>query len=62
MSFAEVLAELPALSRRQRHELAIRLVELDSNPAEMDEMGACEFSAVLGFAMLDQMEAEESQP
>jgi hypothetical protein len=60
MNFAQVLAELPALSRLERRELAMRIVEMDSSEGEMDDMAACEHSAALGFAMLDTMEAEDA--
>jgi len=62
MSLAEVIAELPSLSPRERRELALRLIELDSNAAEADDMAVCEQTAIAGFAMLDAMEARDSRP
>jgi len=61
MSFAEVLDELPGLNHRQRRELALRLLELDTTAAEAEDLAACEHSAALGFAMLDEMEAEDAK-
>lgn len=61
MSFAQVLEELPVLTRGERRELARRLVEIDSSEAELDDMAVCEHSAALGFAMLDALEAEDKR-
>lgn len=60
MSFSQVLEELPALSRQERKELALRLFELDSSEAERDDMAVCEHSAALGFAMLEALETEDT--
>jgi len=60
MSFAQVLEELPALTRPQRRELSLRLFEIQSSDAEADDIAVCEHSAALGFAMLDAMEAEDA--
>lgn len=60
MSFAEVLEELPALTRPQRRELSLRLFEIQSSDAEADDIAVCEHSAAMGFAMLDAMEAEDT--
>ena len=60
MSFAQVLEELPALTRPQRRELSLRLFEIQSSDAEGDDIAVCEHSAAMGFAMLDAMEAEDA--
>jgi uncharacterized protein Smg (DUF494 family) len=59
MSFTQLLAEIPTLTRLERRELVLRLVEMDSTEAELDDMAVCEQSATLGFAILDSMEAED---
>ena len=60
MSFAQVLEELPTLTRPQRRELSLRLFEIQSSEAEADDIAVCEHSAAMGFAMLDAMEAEDA--
>ena len=60
MSFAQVLAELPSLTRPERRELSLRLFEIESSEAEADDIAVCEHSAAMGFAMLDAMEAEDA--
>ena len=60
MSLPQILAELPILTRQERQELAMRLLEIDSTEAEREDMAVCEHSAALGFAMLDALEAEEA--
>jgi hypothetical protein len=60
MSFAQVLAELPILSRPQRREVGLRLFEMESSEAEADDISVCEHSAAWGFAMLDAIEAEDA--
>ena len=60
MSFAQVLEELPTLTRPQRREVSLRLYEIESSDAESDDIAVCEHSAALGFAMLDAMEAEDA--
>jgi len=62
MSFAEVLAEIPVLTHQQRRELALRLLEMDSSGAELEDMAVCEHSATLGFSVLDLIEAADSKP
>lgn len=57
-----MLAELPALSRRERRELVFRIVEIDSSEAELEDLAACEQAAMAGFAMLERMEAEDATP
>jgi len=58
MSFAEVLAEIPALTRQQRRELFLRLIEMDTSVAELEDMAVCEHSAGIGFALMDSMETD----
>ena len=60
MSFAQVLEELPALTRPERRELSLRLFEIETTEAEADDIAVCEHSAAMGFAMLDAMEAEDT--
>jgi hypothetical protein len=61
MSFTQVLEELPVLTRQERRELSLRLLELDSSQAEADDIAICEHSAAMGFAMLDALEAEDAE-
>jgi hypothetical protein len=58
MSFAQVLEELPTLTRPQQRELSLRLFEIQSSDA--DDIAVCEHSAVMGFALVDTMEAEDA--
>ena len=58
ISMQQVMAELPSLSRAERRELSLRLLELDCSSGEAEDLASCEHSAVLGFAMLDEMEAK----
>jgi hypothetical protein len=60
MSFAQVLEELPALTRPERRELSLRLLEIERTAAEADDIAVCEHSAAMGFAMLDAMEAVDA--
>jgi hypothetical protein len=60
MSFAQVIAELTALTRPQRREVALRLFEMEATAAEASDIAVCEHSAAMGFALLDAMEAEEA--
>ncbi len=55
-----MLAEIPVLTRQQRRELSLRLIEMDASVAELEDMAVCESSASLGFALMDTMEAEHS--
>lgn len=55
-----MLAEIPALTRQQRRELSLRLIEMDTSVAELEDMAVCEHSASLGFALMDSLEAEKS--
>jgi hypothetical protein len=60
MSFADVIEELPRLTRQQRRELSLKLLDFDSSEAESDDLAVCELSAAMGFALLDEMEAKDS--
>ena len=62
IDFQQFVRELPVLNRSQRRELSLRLLEMDCTPQEADDMAACEHSAVLGFALLDEMEAQKQAP
>lgn len=53
----EVLDELPSLSRKERRELSLRLLELDCTAAEAEDLAVCEHSAAIGFALLDELES-----
>lgn len=59
MDFQQVVLKLPELSRKERRELSLRLLEMDCTPEETIDLAACGQAALLGFAMLDEMEAEE---
>lgn len=59
MSFTQVLEELPTLTRPQRREISLRLLEIKTTEAEADDIAVCGHSAAIGFAMLDAMEAED---
>jgi hypothetical protein len=55
MGFAQVMEELPTLTRPQRREVALRLFEMESTEAQVNDIAVCEHSAAMGFAMLDGM-------
>jgi hypothetical protein len=56
MSMTEILEELPRLSPMERRELSRQLIALE---AEHDDLALCDASARVGFALLDEMEAED---
>jgi hypothetical protein len=56
MSMTEILDELPRLSLAERRALSRKLNELE---AERGDIESCEVIAAEGFALLDQMEAED---
>ncbi|MCW1884776.1 hypothetical protein OKA04_08555 [Luteolibacter flavescens] len=62
ISIRQILEELPSLNREERRELSLRLLEMDSTPEEAADLAVCEHSAALGFAMLDELEAEAQTP
>jgi hypothetical protein len=55
MSAAEIMAELPRMSVRERREIARRLLELE---ADADALKTADETADQGFAILDQMESD----
>jgi hypothetical protein len=48
----------PSLSRKERRELSLRLLELDGSAVEAEDLAVCGHSATLGFALLDELEAK----
>ena len=58
MSATEILAELPALSQRERRRILDRLLELDDEAEMLEERRRLADEA---FQMLDNLEAEEAQ-
>jgi hypothetical protein len=58
MSKAEIMAELPRLSLRERREIVERILELEPEAALLAD---CDRRADERFLMLDAMEAEEGQ-
>jgi transcription elongation GreA/GreB family factor len=57
MSAAEIMAELPRMTVRERREIARRLVELE---ADVDALRTADETADQGFQILDQMEGDGS--
>ena len=55
MSAAEIMAELPRMSVRERREIARRLLELE---ADTDALRTADETADQGFQILDQMEGD----
>ena len=56
VSMTEILEELPRLSPTERRELSRQLIALEP---EHDDLAFCDVAARAGFAMLDEMEAED---
>jgi hypothetical protein len=56
MSMNQILEEFPRLTPAERREIARRVIE--SEP-EADDLAACDAAARAGFALLEQMEAED---
>jgi hypothetical protein len=56
MSMTEILEELPRLSLAERRELSRQLIALEP---EREDLVLCDAAARAGFAMLDEMEAED---
>ena len=54
---AEIIDELPKLTHHERRELCRKIVEIESQGEDID---VCDETAREGFAMLDQMEAEDA--
>jgi hypothetical protein len=57
MSIAKIIDELPKLTHHERRELCRKIVEIESHGADID---LCGDAAREGFAMLDQMEAQDA--
>ena len=57
MSMAEIIDELPKLTHHERRELCRKIVEIESQGEDID---VCDETAREGFAMLDQMEAQDA--
>ncbi len=57
MRMAEIIDELPKLTHHERRELCRKIVEIESQGEEID---LCDEAAREGFAMLDQMEAQDA--
>jgi hypothetical protein len=57
MSIAEIMDELPKLSHHQRRELCQKIIELEAEP---EDIALSDQAARDGFAMLDQMEAQDA--
>jgi len=52
----EILEELPRLSLIERRELSRHLIALEP---EHEDLASCDTAARAGFALLDEMEAED---
>ncbi len=59
MSFAEIVVELPKLSRAERRELARRLFDLPDEESSI--LADCDRRADKRFQMLDELEAEDAK-
>jgi hypothetical protein len=57
MSMAEIIDELPRLTHSERRELCRKIVEIESEGEDLD---LCDETAREGFAMLDQMDAQDA--
>ena len=57
MSAAEIIAELPRMSVRERREIASRLLELET---DADALRIADETADQGFQILDQIEGDGS--
>jgi hypothetical protein len=59
MSLAEIVSELPKLSRSERRELARRLFELADEESSI--LAECDRRADERFQMLDELEAQDAK-
>ena len=59
MSLAEIVSELPKLSRFERRELARRLFELADEESSI--LAECDRRADERFQMLDELEAQDAK-
>ena len=57
MSMAEIIDELPKLTHHQRRELCQKIIELEAGSGEI---ACCDDAARQGFAVLDEMEAQDA--
>jgi len=57
MSMAEIIDELPRLTHHQRRELCQKIIELEAGSGDI---ALCDEAARQGFAMLDEMEAQDA--
>lgn len=57
MSFAEILEEIPKLSNSERREICLQVLSLE---AESNDLAICDHVASEGFALLEEMEAEDN--
>jgi hypothetical protein len=57
MSMAEIIDELPRLTHHERRELCQKIIELE---AQTEDINRCDEAAREGFAILDEMEAEDA--
>ncbi len=58
MTVEQVIEELPRLSYQDRRVLCRKIIEIES---EEEDIAMCEENARQGFAMLDEMEAEDAR-
>lgn len=58
MSFSEILEEIPKLSLPERREIFLQVLSLEP---EEEDLAICDHAASEGFAMLDLLEASQSQ-
>jgi hypothetical protein len=56
VSFAEILEELPKLSNSERREICLKVLSFET---ETDDLAICDQVASEGFALLEEMEAED---
>ena len=57
MSVAEIISELPKLSRHERREIARQIFELEDDAQTLAD---CDARADQNFLMLDKLEAEDA--
>jgi len=58
MSSSEIIAELPRLTHEERRSICQKILALE---ADQEALDSSQQAAVLGFQMLDQMEAEDER-
>ena len=57
MSMTEIIDELPRLTHHQRRELCQKIIDLEANG---EDIALADEAARQGFAMLDEMEAQDT--